>query len=54
MLPLDHVGMYEVALTLNADECARYTEEGKSFIDELAYDVARNNQTTYADRTRPA
>jgi hypothetical protein len=48
------IGMYEIALTLSAEELARYNEEGKSFIDVLAYDVARNNQTTYADRTRPA
>lgn len=43
--------MYEVTLKLNDDEIARYKTDGKTYLDDLAYQVAKYHKTDYKDRT---
>jgi hypothetical protein len=38
------IGMYEVRVVLNEEERLQYVESGDSFLNELAYDIAKNTQ----------
>ncbi len=44
------IGMYEVKIRLEEADALRYTNEGEAYIEELAYDVARNS-SKYSHRT---
>ena len=43
------IGVYEVAIRLTEEEATRFAEEGATFIQDLAYRVARNPDA-FADR----
>lgn len=43
------VGMYDVNVPLDSEECASYREEGEAFLETLAYKIARD-PNRYRDR----
>ena len=43
------IAMYEVKIVLSEDEVGRYQAEGERYVDELAYDVSKN-ESKYKDR----
>ena len=44
------IGMFEVKVALDDDECEKYAEEGEGFLNSLAGDIARDHKK-FANRT---
>ena len=43
------IGMFEVKVVLDKDECDKYAEKGEIFLNTLASDIARDHKR-YSDR----